>query len=78
VVKTSKGQSAGRVAMGDEQQKKDDGIDINLPGFEGSVDKETAQTLLSHIGPDLRWIVYSASAALLIVATCYGVSLVWN
>jgi len=64
--------------MGDSEQKKDDGIDINLPGFEGSVDKETAQTLLAHIGPDLRWLVYSASAALLVVATCYGVSLVWN
>jgi hypothetical protein len=64
--------------MGDSEQKKDGGIDINLPGFDGSVDKETAQTLLSHIGPDLRWLVYSASAGLLVVAVCYGVSLVWN
>jgi hypothetical protein len=64
--------------MRDSEQKKDDGIDISLPGFEGSVDKQTAQTLLGHIGPDLRWLVYSASAGLLVVAVCYGVSLIWN
>jgi hypothetical protein len=64
--------------MSDSEQKTDDGIDINMPGFSGKVDRETTQTLLSHVGPDLRWLVYSASAGLLVVAVCYGVSLVWN
>lgn len=64
--------------MGNDSEKKDDGIDISLPGFEGNIDRETAHTLLGHVGPDLRWLIYSAAAALLIVATCYGASLIWN
>ena len=64
--------------MGDDTEKKDDGIDIKLPGFSGSFDSQTSVHLMHWIGPHLRWVVYASGWGVFVVATCYGVSLVWN
>ncbi len=60
--------------MGDEQQKKDGGIDINLPGFEGSVDKETAQSFMQHTGASWRWVVKALAFTVFWCGFCWGLS----
>jgi len=63
----------------DEQQKHDDdAIDISMPGFSGSVDKQTTQTVLSHIGPHLKWLVYALGYGVAFWMTMHGVSLIWD
>lgn len=62
----------------DENEKKDDGIDINMPGFQGSVDKNVLMAIVHYMGPHLWVIVYTTGWGIAAITLGYAVSLVWN
>jgi hypothetical protein len=66
--------------MADDKRPGDDddenGIDWQGIGRRLRVDKQTARTIVDHIGPHLLWIVAAVAWGVFIVSTFYAWSLV--
>lgn len=56
------------------EKTEDDGIDIQMQNKRLKVDRQTAKTLIQHIGPELRWIVWAIGWSVAVIGTAYALS----
>lgn len=65
--------------MSDEPKKDNDGVHVRIPGFEGKLSDEATESFMDAVRPGLssnvHWIVKAVAWAIVIVSTCYGISL---
>jgi hypothetical protein len=65
----------------DEQHEKDKehpAVEFKTPGFKGSFSTQAFWMLLQFCWKDRRLVVWTVCYALIVVATCFAVSLLWK
>lgn len=64
--------------MNEPLHDKDPAVEVDIPVFSGSLSLSGLQMLLKFFWRDRRYVVFTVCYALIVVATCFAISLLMD
>jgi hypothetical protein len=64
--------------MNEPLRDKDPAVEVDIPVFSGSLSLPGLQMLLKFFWRDRRYVVFTVCYALIVVATCFAISLLMD
>lgn len=64
--------------MNEPLRDKDPAVEVDIPVFSGSLSLSGLQMLLKFFWRDRRYVVFTVCYALIVVATCFAISLLMD